>query len=103
MYGEMRFICTAGLITGSAAAAGVDAYQYHYDNPRLGSFHHDELQAMFSTEQVDTEEEDDVMFEKMRQYWTSFATKGKPSTDDGPEWTVSILIAHSVTGVLIHL
>jgi len=30
MYGEARYICTAGLITAGATAAGLDAYQYQY-------------------------------------------------------------------------
>ncbi|CAA7269132.1 unnamed protein product [Cyclocybe aegerita] len=51
MYGEMRFICTAGMIVGAMREAGiVDAYQYHYDNPNLGSDHHDELTASFKRE-----------------------------------------------------
>jgi hypothetical protein len=28
MYGEARYICTAAMITGSYAAAGLKAYQY---------------------------------------------------------------------------
>ncbi|KAF9051160.1 alpha/beta-hydrolase [Hymenopellis radicata] len=91
MYGEMRFICTAGLIAGSVQAAGLDAYQYHYDNPHLGSFHHYELQAMFATEATDFPQDasDMSLFESMRQYWTSFALEGKPSADDAPEWTTA--------------
>ncbi len=92
MYGEMRFICTAGLIAGSVQAAGLDAYQYHYDNPHLGSFHHYELQAMFATEATDFPQDanDMALFETMRQYWTSFALEGKPSADDAPDWTVRV-------------
>ncbi|KAF8919842.1 Alpha/Beta hydrolase protein [Mucidula mucida] len=91
MYGEMRFICTAGLIAGSVQAAGLDAYQYHYDNPHLGSFHHYELQAMFATEATDFPQDanDMALFETMRQYWTSFALEGKPSADDAPDWTTA--------------
>ncbi|KIY74413.1 alpha/beta-hydrolase [Cylindrobasidium torrendii FP15055 ss-10] len=84
MYGDMRFICTAGLITGSAAQHNITSYQYHYDNPWLGDMHHYELQAMFSTEETDTYQrmEDTSLFEDMRLYWTSFATQGKPLGSD---------------------
>lgn len=84
MYGDMRYICTAGLITGSAAQHNITSYQYRYDNPWLGDFHHYELQAMFSTEETDTyrRAQDSSLFEDMRLYWTSFATQGKPVRGD---------------------
>ncbi|KAF8895158.1 Alpha/Beta hydrolase protein [Infundibulicybe gibba] len=50
MYGETRYICTAGLIVGAARAQGVEAFQYHYDNPDLGSNHAAELAAFYTPE-----------------------------------------------------
>ncbi|KAK0469130.1 alpha/beta-hydrolase [Desarmillaria tabescens] len=91
MYGEMRFICTAVLIAGSAADADLDVYHYHYDNPHLGDYHHYELQAMFPDEEPDTtpDDNDEALFEIMREYWTSFATSDVPQAASGPDWEIA--------------
>lgn len=88
MYGEMRFICTAVLITGSATDASLDAYQYYYDNPHLGDYHHYELQAFFPSEETDftPDANDEALFEIMRKYWTSFVTSGVPQAAPAPQW-----------------
>ncbi|KAJ6548210.1 Alpha/Beta hydrolase protein [Mycena vulgaris] len=92
MYGEMRYICTAVLVARAARAFGVNAtYQYHWDNPTLGSTHADEL-VMFFNPQASFDPEDDPADEAlalaMRQYWTSFATSGVPmaSGSDAVNW-----------------
>ncbi|KAF7318504.1 hypothetical protein HMN09_00359900 [Mycena chlorophos] len=36
MYGELRDICSALLITGAATNFGLPAYQYHWNNPTIG-------------------------------------------------------------------
>ncbi|KAJ3575771.1 hypothetical protein NP233_g877 [Leucocoprinus birnbaumii] len=86
MYGEARYICTAAMITGSASQAisGV-AYQYHYDNPHLGSTHSSELQAIFGPS-ADASEDDLDLFQAMREYYTSFVATGTPSSTSGPTW-----------------
>ncbi|KAJ7263246.1 hypothetical protein B0H12DRAFT_1103892 [Mycena haematopus] len=47
MYGEMRYICSALLITGAVQHFGLKAYQYHWDNPTLSSDHTAELNTFF--------------------------------------------------------
>ncbi|KAK0484751.1 alpha/beta-hydrolase [Armillaria novae-zelandiae] len=93
MYGEMRYICTAKLIAGSAADAGLVAYLYHYNNPHLGDDHHYELQALFSSEKPDLppDSNDEALFEIMREYWTSFATSGVPRAKLAPRWQTTSL------------
>ncbi|KAK7461048.1 hypothetical protein VKT23_008977 [Stygiomarasmius scandens] len=88
MYGEVRYICTAGLITMSATAAGLSAYQYHYDNSHLGSGHGSELAAMFPANTPDDADDDDLaLFEAMREFVTSFITTGTPTSDSADvEW-----------------
>ncbi|THV05682.1 alpha/beta-hydrolase [Dendrothele bispora CBS 962.96] len=88
MYGEVRYICTAGLITASETGAGVKAYQYHYDNPHLGSNHGAELGAYFPENTPDDADEDDLaLFEAMREFITSFITTGTPTSKSaGVEW-----------------
>ncbi|KAJ7740305.1 alpha/beta-hydrolase, partial [Mycena metata] len=85
MYGEMRYICTALLVTGTVADAGLASYQYHWDNPTLGSTHGDELVAFFTgTQKLDPLDEDLVV--AMREYWTSFVTSGTPVAADSIAW-----------------
>ncbi|KAF5352026.1 hypothetical protein D9758_009417 [Tetrapyrgos nigripes] len=89
MYGDMRYICTAGMITGSLTRAGLPAFRYHYDNSHLGDFHHNELQAMFPEEvpPVPADDKDLALFEAMREYWTSFVTNDRPSSKSaGVAW-----------------
>ncbi|KAF7318501.1 hypothetical protein HMN09_00359500 [Mycena chlorophos] len=47
MYGELRYICSALLITGAATNFGLPGYQYHWDNPTIGSDHGIDLYAFF--------------------------------------------------------
>lgn len=79
MYGEARYICTAAMITGSVSQSqsGV-AFQYHYDNPHLGSTHSSELQAFFGPSS-DASQDDLDLFQAMREFYTSFVTSGTPS------------------------
>ncbi|RDB24352.1 hypothetical protein Hypma_008425 [Hypsizygus marmoreus] len=89
MYGEMRYICTAALITGtvSRSAKGIEGYHFHYDNPDLGSFHGSELTAFF-TGTTHVMEEDQALFSAMQGYWTSFVASGRPGTSKGaPLWS----------------
>ncbi|KAJ7666612.1 Alpha/Beta hydrolase protein [Mycena polygramma] len=88
IYGEMRYICTALMITGAMHDAGLKAYQYHWDNPTLGSNHANELDAFFNGDEV-FDPDDEALVTAMRQYWTSFATSGVPVADNSPSWTTS--------------
>ncbi|KAK7461047.1 hypothetical protein VKT23_008976 [Stygiomarasmius scandens] len=82
MYGEARYICTAGLITASLAGAGQQAFQYHYDNAHLGSSHGSELAGIFPTQTSLSRAnvQDLELFQAMREYWTSFVTTGVPTS-----------------------
>ncbi|KXN82734.1 Lipase 2 [Leucoagaricus sp. SymC.cos] len=84
MYGEARYICTAVMITGSASKSST-AFQFHYDNPHLGSFHGSELQAFFGAPS-NSSQDDLALFEAMRQYFTSFITTGRPSAAGETVW-----------------
>ncbi|KAF7354617.1 Carboxylic ester hydrolase [Mycena sanguinolenta] len=85
IYGEMRYICTALMIAGAAHHAGLPAYQYHWDNPVLGSNHADELDAFFDGDEI-FDPDDQILVTAMRQYWTSFATSGVPVAEGAPSW-----------------
>ncbi|KAF5365993.1 hypothetical protein D9758_006699 [Tetrapyrgos nigripes] len=88
MYGEARYICTAGLITASATSARLAAYQYHYDNPHLGSNHGNDLAAFFPADTpANADANDQALFKAMREFFTSFVTTGKPtSSSSGVTW-----------------
>ncbi|KAF8173892.1 Alpha/Beta hydrolase protein [Mycena galopus ATCC 62051] len=88
IYGEMRYICTALMIAGVVHDAGLHAYQYHWDNPTLGSNHGDELDAFFDGDEI-FDPDDQVLVTAMRQYWTSFATSGVPVAKSSPSWVPS--------------
>ncbi|KAJ7223521.1 Alpha/Beta hydrolase protein [Mycena pura] len=88
MYGEIRFICTALLISGSLHEAGVPAYEYHWDNPILGSDHASELQMFFNVGEV-FDHEDELLAVAMRRYWTSFVTSGEPVAEHSAAWTAT--------------
>jgi len=100
MYGEVRYICTASLMATALNGLGVNVWQYRwvkskffaylltcsrYDNPHLGSAHHDDLMAFFK-EPIDPSEDDLALFEQMREFWTAFVISGNP----GIEWSVSV-------------
>ncbi|KAJ7683531.1 Alpha/Beta hydrolase protein [Mycena rosella] len=70
MYGEMRYICSAVMITGAAHDFGLNAYQYHSD-------HGAELYAFFDGTVV-FDPADQALVVAMRSYFTSFATSGAP-------------------------
>jgi len=110
MYGEARYICTAALIPGSLSTRQ-KAYQYQlsylvshycysliflslkinsYDNPHLGSDHTNELGAFFSTPTT-ANAKDTALFQSMREYWTSFVSKGQPVSSNGVAWEVRFL------------
>ncbi|KAG6829498.1 hypothetical protein H0H87_011257 [Tephrocybe sp. NHM501043] len=82
MYGEMRYICPAVLITGAAFDHGLKAYQFHYDNPDVpsNSNHGADLTAFYSTQPYDKALT--AFFVAMREYWTSFAGTLHPSAKD---------------------
>ncbi|KAF8150598.1 alpha/beta-hydrolase [Crassisporium funariophilum] len=84
MYGEARYICTAGMISGAVSSDRV-SFQFHYDNSHLGSNHGAELDAFFSPP-ANANSDDLAMFEAMREYWTSFVTTGKPVSKNGIIW-----------------
>ncbi|KAJ7151907.1 Alpha/Beta hydrolase protein [Mycena crocata] len=88
MYGEMRYICSAMMITGAADDAGLNAYQYRWDNPLLGSTHGDELAAFFNGDEV-FDAADQALMIAMRQWWTSFATSGAPIATSSASWAPS--------------
>ncbi|KAF8173893.1 alpha/beta-hydrolase [Mycena galopus ATCC 62051] len=88
MYGEMRYICSALLVTGAAQNFGSKAYQYHWDNPTLSSNHGAELIAFFDgTTTFDPA--DQAVIDAMRLYFTSFATSGAPVVANSSTWTPS--------------
>ncbi|KAJ7658415.1 hypothetical protein B0H17DRAFT_1196983 [Mycena rosella] len=74
MYGEMRYICSAVMITGAADDFGLKAYQYRWDNPgpTLSSDHGAELNAFFDgTEVFDSADQAEIV--AMRSYFTSLS------------------------------
>ncbi|KAF8209486.1 Alpha/Beta hydrolase protein [Mycena galopus ATCC 62051] len=85
MYGEMRYICAAILVAGAVQDVGVNSYQYHWDNPTLGSTHGDELDAFFNGAQV-FDPLDQALVTAMRGYWTSFVTSGTPTAPGSTIW-----------------
>ncbi|KAJ7127571.1 Alpha/Beta hydrolase protein [Mycena crocata] len=88
MYGEMRFICSAILVTGAAHNAGLNAYQYHWDNPTVGSTHSDELVMFFPGTQI-FDAPNQALAAAMRGYWTSFVTSGVPVAQSAAVWPAS--------------
>ncbi|THV05681.1 alpha/beta-hydrolase [Dendrothele bispora CBS 962.96] len=91
MYGEARYICTAGLITASLSGAGQQAFQYHYNNPHLGSFHGSELGGLFPTQNSLSRAnvQDLELFQAMREYWSAFVTTWTPtSSSANVDWDV---------------
>ncbi|KAJ7683525.1 alpha/beta-hydrolase [Mycena rosella] len=88
MYGEMRYICTAIMIIGAAQDAGLKAYQYHWDNPTLGSTHADELAVFFNGDEV-FDPDDEALAIAMRQFWTSFVISGVPTANSSISWQAS--------------
>ncbi|PBK61421.1 alpha/beta-hydrolase [Armillaria solidipes] len=91
MYGETRYICTAILINEAARKSGLDAFQYRYENPHLGSNHAADLAAFFpsSLPSPSANADDLALLEAMRGYWTSFATGGTPIAQGAPEWSAT--------------
>ncbi|KAJ6454195.1 alpha/beta-hydrolase [Mycena sanguinolenta] len=85
MYGEMRFICSALFIAGAIHDAGLDAFEYHWDNPILGSDHASELPIFYDLAEV-FDPLDQQLAVAMRAYWTSFATDGVPTAEGAPMW-----------------
>ncbi|KAJ7916275.1 alpha/beta-hydrolase [Mycena leptocephala] len=89
MYGEMRYICSAVMITGAAHKFGLKAYQYHWDNPTLSSDHGADLNAFFDgTRTFDAP--DQALVDAMRGYFTSFATSGAPVAPSSITWPASV-------------
>ncbi|KAJ7165652.1 Alpha/Beta hydrolase protein [Mycena crocata] len=96
IYGEMRFICTAIMITGTAHDAGLKAHQYHWDNPVLGSDHAEELDAFFNGNEI-FDAVDEKLVIAMRQYWTSLVTSGVPVAKRSIPWEVSLSLNSAPT------
>ncbi|KAJ6473144.1 alpha/beta-hydrolase [Mycena sanguinolenta] len=88
MYGEMRYICSALLITGAVQNFGMKAYQYHWDNPTLSSNHGADLNAFFDGAET-FDPADQAVVDAMRLYFTSFATSGAPVAANSAAWTPS--------------
>ncbi|KAF8212843.1 Alpha/Beta hydrolase protein [Mycena galopus ATCC 62051] len=99
MYGEMRFICSGLLIAGSLHDVGVDAFEYHWDNPILGSDHASELQIFYNLTEV-FDPLDEELAVAMRAYWTSFATDGVPAAKGEPVWEMAG--THGSPRMLLH-
>ncbi|CAK5276227.1 unnamed protein product [Mycena citricolor] len=96
MYGELRYICTAVLVTGSARPA----YHYRWDNPSLGSHHAADLAAFF----WDTSafgSADRALIDAMRRYFTSFVTDGAPAAADAVVWA-PVSSAHGSPRLLLN-
>ncbi|KAJ7983155.1 alpha/beta-hydrolase [Mycena polygramma] len=89
MYGEMRYICSAVLITGAAQNFGLNAYQYHWDNPTLSSDHGADLNAFFDGTRV-FDAADQTLVDAMRAYFTSFATSGAPVANNSIAWPAGV-------------
>ncbi|KAF7314898.1 Carboxylic ester hydrolase [Mycena indigotica] len=88
IYGEMRYICSALLVVGAinGGSGGDAAYEYHWENPILGSTHGDELVAFFNPPDP-VDDLDDQLLTGMREYYTSFVTNGEPVSDSfSVEW-----------------
>ncbi|KAF7291793.1 Carboxylic ester hydrolase [Mycena chlorophos] len=86
MYGELRYICSALLITGAATNFGLPGYQYHWDNPTIGSDHGADLNAFFDGTEV-FDNADQALFVAMRRWFTSFAISGDaPVAADAITW-----------------
>ncbi|KAL0066489.1 hypothetical protein AAF712_006532 [Marasmius tenuissimus] len=80
MYGELRYICTASLITGGAASKSpMKAFQYHYNNDHLGSDHRAELVAFWGDASA-ASDDDEALFKGMREFYSSFVTSGQPQS-----------------------
>ncbi|KAJ7062775.1 alpha/beta-hydrolase [Mycena amicta] len=93
MYGEMRYICSALLVGGAVRIAGLDAWQYHWDNPILGSNHGDELDAFYEDDSK-YDPADEALVLAMREYWNSFVVSGTPvqsvsKSNSSPSWETS--------------
>ncbi|KAF8969012.1 Alpha/Beta hydrolase protein [Flammula alnicola] len=73
------------MIAGFAAGGSNDVYQFRYDNPHLGSDHELELRAFFSPP-AQANKQDLSLFESMREYWTSFVTDGRPTSQNDVSW-----------------
>lgn len=85
MYGEMRYICSAVMITGAARNFGLKAYQYHWDNPNLSSDHGADLAAFFAGNRV-FDAKNQALVVAMRKYFTSFVTCGAPVAAKSIAW-----------------
>ncbi|CAK5275962.1 unnamed protein product [Mycena citricolor] len=96
MYGELRYICTAVLVTESARPA----YHYRWDNPSLGSHHAADLAAFF----WDTSaygNDDRTLIDAMRQYFTAFVTEGAPAAPTAAVWA-PVSSAHGSPRLLLN-
>ncbi|KAJ7062789.1 alpha/beta-hydrolase [Mycena amicta] len=100
MYGEMRYICSAVMIAGAAHNFGLKAYQYHWDNPTLSSDHGADLNAFFDGTRV-FDADDQSLVVAMRQWFTSFATSGKPVAANSITWP-SAVDANGSPRILLH-
>ncbi|KAJ7469039.1 Alpha/Beta hydrolase protein, partial [Mycena latifolia] len=89
MYGEMRYICSAVMITGAARNFGLNAYQYHWDNPTLSSDHGADLSAFFAGTTV-FDPADQALVVAMRSYFTSFATSGALVAANSIAWPPAV-------------
>ncbi|KAF7300946.1 Carboxylic ester hydrolase [Mycena indigotica] len=77
MYGEMRYICSALSVGGALNVSGVPSWQFHWDNPTLGSSHGDELNAFFEDD-AGNDNANEAVVVAIREFWNSFAVSGSP-------------------------
>ncbi|KAJ6544433.1 hypothetical protein B0H19DRAFT_1380672 [Mycena capillaripes] len=89
MYGEMRYICSAVMITGAVHNFDLKAYQYRWDNPTLGSDHGFDLVTFFDDTQTFAAD-NQILVEVMRSYFTSFGTSGAPVAASSIDWPASM-------------
>ncbi|KAG6908682.1 hypothetical protein DXG01_003696 [Tephrocybe rancida] len=101
MYGEMRYICTAELITGAAFDHKLKAYQFRYDNPVSGSDHGADLAAFFSTS-TPSDPNVNALFVAMREFWTSFVATSQPSAKDSSISWKAVADSNSSPRILLH-
>ncbi|KAF8895157.1 Alpha/Beta hydrolase protein [Infundibulicybe gibba] len=81
MYGEMRYICTAGLIAGAARAQGVRPSNSSKETRRRRGHQ---------------------FVRSMREYWTSFVTSGVPTAKGAARWTTSTASVDGSPRMLLH-
>ncbi|KIK66281.1 hypothetical protein GYMLUDRAFT_157517 [Collybiopsis luxurians FD-317 M1] len=100
MYGEARYICSGALISATMTANGQTSFEYHYDNPILGSDHGAELTGLFDPTSEFTGD-NEALFVAMQQFWTSFVTAQEPQSASAA-WTPVTNTTSGSPRILLH-